>query len=262
MITVGILLYVLYAQTNIKFNEVNYDINSYRTETNSKINSLIESIQKTQETLSSINESFKDEIKLLKSSTSSDFSGIIEDAIKGVITVRTDISQGTGFIITEDGYAITNAHVLSEARQLYVIDYNQKTIPAELIGYDLNLDIALLKLPDNNYYELDLETKTPQVGSKVIAIGNPLGLQFSVSEGIVSAVNRPGPNNIEAYIQTDAALNPGNSGGPLINKEGYVVGINNFKLGSGESLGFALESGYIEDSVNDIARNIINQTLI
>ena len=97
---------------------------------------------------------------------------------------------------------------------------------------------------------------------KVIAIGNPLGLQFSVSEGIVSAVHRQGPSQTNSYIQTDAALNPGNSGGPLINKQGKVIGINNFKVGGGESLGFALESNYIENIVNQIALEKLNQTLI
>jgi len=89
-----------------------------------------------------------------------------------------------------------------------------------------------------------------------------LGLQFSVSEGIVSAVHREGLNGKDAYIQTDAALNPGNSGGPLINKEGKVIGINNFKIGSGENLGFALESNYIEEIVNQIGQQILNKTIV
>ena len=101
-----------------------------------------------------------------------------------------------------------------------------------------------------------------QIGEKVIAIGNPLGLQFSVSEGIVSAVHREGISELNSYIQTDAALNPGNSGGPLINKNGEVIGINNFKINTGESLGFALESNYIIESVNKIGQNSINKTLI
>jgi len=87
-------------------------------------------------------------------------------------------------------------------------------------------------------------------------------LQFSVSEGIVSAVNRPGPTGKEAYIQTDAALNPGNSGGPLINKQGRVIGINNFKIGAGESLGFALESNYIEEIVNEISQKAMEVDLL
>ena len=75
-------------------------------------------------------------------------------------------------------------------------------------------------------------------------------------------MHREGTNGINAYIQTDAALNPGNSGGPLINKKGKVIGINNFKIGSGESLGFALESNYLKESVNDIAQQVLKETLI
>ena len=101
-----------------------------------------------------------------------------------------------------------------------------------------------------------------QVGEKVIAIGNPLGLQFSVSEGIISAIHRPGINDLEAYIQTDAALNPGNSGGPLIDKKGEVIGINNFKVGGGENLGFALESNFIKDAVNTISQENLGGNLI
>ncbi|MEK6845094.1 MAG: trypsin-like peptidase domain-containing protein, partial [Nanoarchaeota archaeon] len=99
-------------------------------------------------------------------------------------------------------------------------------------------------------------------GERVIAIGNPLGLQFSVTEGIVSGIHRPGINELEAYVQTDAALNPGNSGGPLINKNGKVIGINNFKIGSGESLGFALESNYIKDAVNAISLENLEREIL
>ncbi|MBS3076358.1 trypsin-like peptidase domain-containing protein [Candidatus Pacearchaeota archaeon] len=181
----------------------------------------------------------------LKASTSADFSGIIEDAIKSVVTIRTDVGQGTGFIITDDGYIVTNAHVLVGGKTITAITYEQENLPAKFIGYNADYDIALLKI-DKSVQSIEIGNSDElQIGEKVIAIGNPLGLQFSVSEGIVSAINRPGANGINAYIQTDAALNPGNSGGPLINKQGEVIGINNFKIGGGESLGFALESKYI-----------------
>jgi len=178
------------------------------------------------------------------------------------VTIRTNVGQGTGFIISDKGYLVTNAHVLSGANQVQTIDYQQNVLNAEFIGYDANFDMALLKI-SGNYQAIELANSNQvQIGEKVIAIGNPLGLQFSVSQGIVSGVHRPGPNGLEAYIQTDAALNPGNSGGPLINKEGEVIGINNFKIGTGESLGFALESNYIKEAVDNIATQNLNQTLI
>ena len=102
-----------------------------------------------------------------------------------------------------------------------------------------------------NYLKFDDSSKL-QVGEKTIAIGNPLGLSFSVSEGIISALKREGPNNIPAYIQIDVPLNRGNSGGPLINKNGKVIGINNFKLQNSENLGFSLESNYAVEAINKI----------
>ena len=131
-----------------------------------------------------------------------------------------------------------------------------------LIGYDDNIDLALLKI-SGDCDKLSLgDSDKVQVGEKVIAIGNPLGLQFSVSQGIVSAIHREGPNGLDAYIQTDTPLNPGNSGGPLIDQNGRVIGINNFKIGDSESLGFALESNYIKSTVNDISQKSVGEKLI
>ena len=131
----------------------------------------------------------------------------------------------------------------------------------KLIGYDSNADIALLKI-NGSYDYLELRNSDDvRVGEKVIAIGNPLGLSFSVSEGIVSAINREGANGLPAYIQTDAALNPGNSGGPLIGTDGKAIGINNYKA-RGENIGFALESNYIKDTVNEIALRKLNMTVL
>ncbi len=262
MIVAGILLNGIIVKQAINHNELSSKINSLQADTQSKLNELTESLMETQESLISLDESLNSKLKELKASTSSDFSGIVEDAIKSVVTVRTDVGQGTGFIITENGYIVTNAHVLSGGREVYVLDYEQDKHPTSLVGYDAKLDIALLKI-EGDYREIELgDSDDVQVGEKVIAIGNPLGLQFSVSEGIVSATDREGSNGLEAYIQTDAALNPGNSGGPLINKQGEVIGINNFKVGSSESLGFALESNYIKEAVNGISQKQLNIDLL
>ena len=150
------------------------------------------------------------EVGSIQAKTSSDFSNIIETSKKSVVTIRTDISQGTGFIITNDGYVVTNAHVLYDGSYANAITSNQQTKKMTLIGYNRTMDLALLKIDGNyDYLELD-KTDNVRVGEKVIAIGNPLGLSFSVSEGIVSAIDRVGSNGMNAYIQTDAALNPGN----------------------------------------------------
>ncbi|PIN79399.1 hypothetical protein COV16_04375 [Candidatus Woesearchaeota archaeon CG10_big_fil_rev_8_21_14_0_10_34_8] len=244
-------------------------ISNLNLELNSTKNSLQQTIQTQIQTqsqltqlassltsLTSTQQSLTKQISELKAQTSSDFSGIIEDAVKSVVSIRTDISQGSSFIITSDGYLVTNAHVLNNAKYAKALTYSQEIKNANLIGYDLDLDIALLKISGTYDYLEFTDSDNVKVGEKVIAVGNPYGLSFTVTEGIVSAVNRD-----NKYIQTDVALNPGNSGGPLINKQGKVIGINNFKV-TGESLGFALESNYVKEAINNIAEKQLNQTLV
>src|SRR3989339_898899 len=249
----SILTYVLFARMELNYNKLSDQITGLQTDTQVKLNDLTENAMKTKEELGTLGiqlGSMDEEFSLLKASASADFSGIIEDAVKSVVTIRTDVGQGTGFIITKDGFIVTNAHILSGGSRI------------NAITYDALFDIAILKI-EGDYNVLNFaNSDNVQIGEKVIAIGNPLGLQFSVSEGIVSAVHREGISELNSYIQTDAALNPGNSGGPLINKNGEVIGINNFKINTGESLGFALESNYIIESVNKIGQNSINKTLI
>lgn len=267
MIASGIVTYTMFIKQESNYNSLSDEIKELQTDTHSKINILTENLMQTQESIESSQESLEEELSLLQASAGEDFSGIVKNAIKSVVTIRTNSGQGTGFIISNNGYIVTNAHVLADnfgrlATGIKAITYEQATIYANFIGYDGILDVALLKIP-GSYEELGLDDSNDvQIGEKVVAIGNPLGLQFSVTEGIVSGVHRTGINGIDAYIQTDAALNPGNSGGPLINKQGEVVGINNFKIGGGENLGFALESNYIKDAVNEIALEQLNQTLI
>jgi len=265
MITMSVFVYMIFAKQELNYNLLNNKISDLRVETQKNINDISLSILETKEDLNSINAdlgNISSEFSQLKASAGDDFSNIIEDAVKSVVTIRTDVSQGTGFVITSDGYAVTNAHVLSGGSVVKAINYQQEILDAELIGYDKNLDIALLKL-SGSYSKLELgDSDNVQVGEKVIAIGNPLGLQFSVSQGIISAVHREGPSGLNSYLQTDAALNPGNSGGPLINTNGKVIGINNYKAGNSESLGFALESNFIKEAVNDIATKSLEQTLL
>lgn len=262
LIANSIFLYVLFVELKSNIYSVESRMNEIQVDTNTKITELTETIIETRKSLGETISTIDIQLSQLKASASADFSGIIEKSIPSVVTVRTDVAQGTGFIINPEGYIVTNAHVLQGGRTVYVIDSNHDNINAELIGYDIEFDIAILKIKgEHKYLELSDSDKI-QIGEKVIAIGNPLGLQFSVSEGIVSAINRPGPNGLQVYIQTDAALNPGNSGGPLINKKGEVVGINNFKIGGGESLGFALESNTLSEVINAISQKTINETLV
>jgi len=266
MIVSSILLYSLFIKQNLDYNSLNQKI----TNTQSDIGTLTENFIQTKQSLSSLDiqiGSISQEMNLLKASAGEDFSGIIEDAVKSVVTIKTNVGQGTGFIISDEGYIVTNAHILTDefgrlAGSIQAITYGQKIFDVDFIGYDAIFDLALLKIP-GNYESLKLaDSDDIKIGENVIAIGNPFGLRFSVSKGIVSNVNQMGLNKIKAYIQTDAPLNPGNSGGPLINKQGKVIGINNFKISGGESLGFALESNYIKDTINEISEEALNQTLI
>ncbi|MEK6760320.1 MAG: trypsin-like peptidase domain-containing protein [Nanoarchaeota archaeon] len=268
MLTTSIFLYLLYVKMNLNYQNINDKVSNLEADTNSKVSEISESLIQTNEVLNNELGSISEQISFIKATAGEDFSGIIESSVKSVVTIKTSAkSQGTGFIISSEGFIVTNAHVLADSEgnlvsSIQAITYDEGTKNAQFIGYDGNLDIALIKI-EGTYDAIDFaDSNDIQVGEKVIAIGNPLGLQFSVSEGIVSAVHRAGTNGLAYYIQTDAALNPGNSGGPLINKQGQVIGINNFKIGSGENLGFALESNHIIESVNQISSEKLNQILI
>ncbi len=256
IITIASVAYLVVNMISVK-NDIELTINSTKTDLEQQItDNQVTNQQQIQElttNLMSTKTSLSNQISEIKADTSSDFSGVIQDVIKGVVSVGTDISQGSGFIISKDGYVITNAHVLSGGKYAKVLTYESDSWrPAELIGYDSDIDMAILKIQGNyNYLEFD-NSDDVQIGEKAIALGNPLGLSFSVSEGIISAVNRLGPNNQPIYFQIDVPLNRGNSGGPLVNKRGKVIGVNNFKLQNAENLGFALESNYAKEAINKI----------
>jgi serine protease Do len=155
--------------------------------------------------------------------------------------------QGSGFIISKDGFILTNNHVVEGADSIKVILSNDRAFDAKLIGTDPQTDVALIKIEDpENLPVLPLgNSANLEVGEWVIAIGNPFGLSQTVTVGVVSATGRSsvGINEYENFIQTDAAINPGNSGGPLINSRGEVVGINTAlfsRTGGYMGIGFAI----------------------
>jgi len=238
--------------------ELKEEINMNKIDTQTKINSIITSIS----SITSTQDSIQKQIGEIKATTSADFSGIIEREIKGVVTIKTDVSQGTGFIITDDGYVVTNYHVMEGAKAAQIITSDSKTYSVNLVGHNTGMDISLLKI-DGSFHSLDLgDSDDVKLGEKVIAIGNPLGLSFTTTEGIISARDRTGINDLPYYFQTDVSLNPGNSGGPLINTKGEVIGINNFKISGADNIGFALEINYAKDTINSIALKAVNQTIV
>jgi S1-C subfamily serine protease len=161
--------------------------------------------------------------------------------------IQLSPASGSGFIISSDGYVVTNHHVIEDAENMQVLFSDRRILNAELKGADASTDIAVLKIFDNNLKALSFtDSDKLQAGQIAIAIGNPLGLQYSVTAGVVSALGRTlrakNGRLIDDIIQTDAALNPGNSGGPLVNSSGNVIGVNTATIPSAQGLCFAVSS--------------------
>jgi len=151
-------------------------------------------------------------------------------------------SLGSGFIVSEDGYILTNNHVVEKADEVTVTLLDKEEYKAEVVGTDPKTDIALIKIkPEKKLRHVRLgDSDSLEIGEWVVAIGNPFGLGHTVTAGIVSAKGRViGSGPYDDFIQTDASINPGNSGGPLFNLEGEVVGINTAIIQGGQGIGFA-----------------------
>ena len=168
--------------------------------------------------------------------------------------------SGSGIIISEDGYIITNSHVIESANNIKVVLSSGEEYTATVVGEDSKTDLAVIKIDAKGLTAAELgKSSELQVGELAVAIGNPLGLEFqgSVTQGIISALNRTVNVDGRQYtlIQTDAAINPGNSGGPLVNKYGQVIGINSVKISSSdtEGMGFAIPM--------DVAAPIIDELI-
>jgi len=169
---------------------------------------------------------------------------------------RAQVGSGSGVIISSDGYIVTNNHVVAKADQLQVTLNNNKTYDAELIGADPNTDIALLKIETEGKlpYLAFGDSDNTKIGEWVLAVGNPFNLTSTVTAGIVSAKARDLGRN-QSFIQTDAAVNPGNSGGALVNTNGDLVGINtaiSSQTGSYVGYSFAVPSNIARKIVEDI----------
>ena len=167
--------------------------------------------------------------------------------------------QGSGFIIDKDGHILTNYHVIADARQVEVTTHNRKKYRATIVGTDRAHDLAVIQIKANDLTPAVLgDSRSLQVGQKVYAIGNPFGLAGTLTRGIVSSirpVQEPDGWKIDEAIQTDAAINPGNSGVPLLNWHGEVIGINTMILSSvGQSagIGFAIPINTAKAVLNDL----------
>jgi serine protease Do len=181
---------------------------------------------------------------------------IIKKSRESIIQIATPYFTGTGFCLQDCGYMITNEHVVTGNKRVVVKGQNESPFLADVVYLDTVYDLALLRKPENfAHLGLNLrdDNKPLKEGASVIAMGHPFGLPFSVTRGIVSSIS--GREKEIYYIQHDAALNPGNSGGPLLDSSGNVVGINTFTIQNGQSIGFALPAGFIHDILNSFEQS-------
>jgi serine protease Do len=176
---------------------------------------------------------------------------------------RVERGIGSGVIISPDGYIVTNNHVVDNATDIRVTLSDRRILSAKLVGTDPLTDLAVIKIDGANLPNIPIgDSSALHPGQTVLAFGNPFGFRFTVTRGIVSALNRPNPYTDDAhkpgqFIQTDAAINPGNSGGPLVNARGEVVGINTFLIspsGSFSGMGFAIPTQIVNPVVQSLVR--------
>jgi putative serine protease PepD len=198
------------------------------------------------------------------------YRGVVEITVTSTQTARTPFgpdsqtqqAQGSGFVIDSSGDIVTNEHVVAGAESISVKFWNGKTYTARVVDSDASLDLALIKVdaPSSQLHPLSLgDSSAVQVGDAVVAIGSPFGLNETVTSGIVSAVHRQitATNNatITNAIQTDAAINHGNSGGPLLNAQGQVIGVNaqiESDSGGNDGVGFAISSNSVQQLLSSL----------
>ena len=174
-----------------------------------------------------------------------------------VVSVSRQGSLGSGVIVRGDGIVLTNAHVVGDATEVRVKLSDGKRLTGQVLGKDSSVDIAVVRIPGNGFPQAAMaDSDRLEVGQFAIAIGNPLGLERTVTRGVVSAVNRRlGDAELAGLIQTDAAINPGNSGGPLLDSDGRVIGINTavLKTEGASGLGFAVPI----NTANSVIRQVL-----
>ncbi|HEY5942287.1 MAG TPA: trypsin-like peptidase domain-containing protein [Solirubrobacterales bacterium] len=214
----------------------------------------------------------KPEVAIETSSPGFDASRVYEEASPGVVTIRSvfdeaGAAEGSGFVLNSDGEIITNAHVVTDessgdreaADQVYVEFPDRNVVPAEIVGFDPFVDVALLRIKPDGFalHPLELgEDRDLHVGQPVAAIGSPFGEQQSLTVGVVSATDRSVKSltqfEIAGAIQTDASINPGNSGGPLLDAGARVIGINQqieSSSGANDGVGFAVPISAVKRSI-------------
>lgn len=256
----GLLVYALTTSISVKSNNEAKDIpqNKIEEQTGSKVNK--QNIE--------ISDNPSMESVVVKKSI---------DSVVGITTVSKVVQQtmwgpqsgyaegiGSGSIVSKDGYIITNSHVVSDgdANEINVLFSDGSTSKAELVWNDATLDLAIVKVKKDNLPAIELgDSDKMGVGDRVVAIGNPLGLQLqsTVTSGIISGLNRSVSFNtgaqMDGLMQTDAAINAGNSGGALLNSKGQQIGINTAKAGNSDGIGFAIPINIVKPIIEQIKQS-------
>ncbi len=278
----GLLLYFNYV-TNQKFELVAQTLNTARTEINDAITDIDAKIDVQSKILADEAQNIRGEITDYKETSASelaqvrssfeklelkqeedieqlsskisrvgvgdDFSGLVDDVIESVVGIATDKSVGSGVIVDGDGYVVTNHHVVNGISAAGVRTYDGELHRMYIVGSDQRRDIAVVKI-EGSFPALRFgNSDRISVGEKIIALGSPGGLDFTVTQGIISAIrDRDGFK----HIQTDVSVNPGNSGGPMVDSSGRIMGITKEKLADFEGIGFAIVSNEIDDYVQNL----------
>src|SRR5688572_21771852 len=198
---------------------------------------IIEAVEKTKNAVVKINVYKKDKTKTLRPAGS-----------------------GSGFIFSSDGLVFTNSHVVQGAEKVMVSLFNENEIEAILIGQDPDTDLAILKIYTDGYSVAKLgDASQLQIGQFVVAIGNPYGYQHTVTAGVISALGRSlrtqSGRLVDNVIQSDAALNPGNSGGPMINTDGEVIGVNTAMINGAQGLSFSVDINTAKEIATQLIRD-------
>lgn len=220
------------------------------------IDTLIKESKESKEAIEELSEGLE-ELENVQIQASKDFSLIIDDVINSVVIVKAGNDFGSGVFVSPE-YLITNYHVIERNPDNILIGtVENKAYRADLIGYEPNIDLAVLNVRGGNFPFLEFEDmNNVKTGESVIAVGTPVGLSFSVTQGIISSKQRTGPNRLSIYLQTDAPINPGNSGGPLINLNKKIVAINTWKIANVEGLGFSIRADVAKDVYEEIIAKI------
>ena len=269
--SVGIVSLILFMLLTTHYIKSTIESNIEKIKSNNSKQVMLENFKKTRNNdLTFLNTQTPDFVEIAKksintvvhvksaSSNSSDFS--IEDFLFGRAQKRPQMGSGSGVIVSSDGYIITNHHVIETAEEIQITTNDNQSYEAKIIGSDEQNDIALLKIESSEDlpYAVFGDSDSTQIGEWVLAVGNPFNLTSTVTAGIISAKSRsldPTGRTTQSYIQTDAAVNPGNSGGALINDKGELIGINTAiqtQTGSYVGYSFAVPSNIAKKVIEDI----------